>query len=119
MTLLKPCSAQTSTPAPAKSEVERLLAPLGEIARNSPNLIVNPGARFESGGAPYELPRYLFFGDQGGDTPIRVGIFAAIHGDEPEGARAIVHFVKLLEARPELVTGYCLYLYPVCNPTGV
>jgi len=67
MTLLKPSSAQTSTPAPAKSEVERLLSSLGEIDRNSPNLIVNPGGRFESGGAPYELPRYLF-------SEIRAGI---------------------------------------------
>src|SRR5437588_10680869 len=85
MTLIKPYPAQTSTQVPAKSEVERVLAPLEEIARNSPNLIVNPGARFESGGALYELPRYLFFGDHGGDTPIRIGIFAAIHGADPEG----------------------------------
>src|SRR6266446_1187279 len=95
-----------------------LLAPFEEIAANSPNLVANPGARFEVAGEAYELPRYVFIGPGGGDAPIRIGIFAGIHGDEPEGSRAIVQFVKLLEAKPELVTGYCLHLYPVCNPAG-
>ncbi len=118
MTSLKSDSIAPSAASAQESEVQRLLAPLNEIALKSPNLVVNPGARFKSAGLSYELPRYLFIGPRGGDTPIRVGIFAAIHGDEPEGAHAIVHFVKLLEARPDLVTGYCLSLYPVCNPTA-
>jgi hypothetical protein len=29
-----------------------------------------------------------------------------------------VQFLKVLEAKPELATGYCLSVYPVCNPTG-
>src|SRR5260370_13635146 len=95
-----------------------LVAPLDEIAANSPNLVANPGARFEVAGEAYELPRYWFIGPGGGAAPIRIGICAGIHGDEPEGSRAIVQFVKLLEAKPELVTGYCLHLYPVCNPAG-
>lgn len=96
----------------------RLVAPLAEIAKDSPSLLVNRGANFESEGKVWELPRYLFIGPRGGDVPLRLGIFAAIHGDEPEGARALVHFLKVLEAKPELATGYCLSLYPVCNPTG-
>jgi protein MpaA len=95
-----------------------LLAPLEQIAAGSPNLVANRGARFEVGGELYEIPRYMFVGPRGGGAPIRVGLFAAIHGDEPEGAHAIVQFVKLLEARPELALGYCLSIYPVCNPTG-
>jgi hypothetical protein len=95
-----------------------LLAPLEEIAARSPNIVVHRGAGFEVGGENYELPRFLFIGPQGGDAPIRVGIFAAIHGDEPEGAYAAAHFLKLLEAKPELATGYSLSVYPVCNPTG-
>jgi len=96
-----------------------LLAPLERIAAHSPNLVASHEARFESGGESYELPRYLFVGPKGGDTPIRVGIFGAIHGDEPEGAHAIVRFIKLLETKPELAAGYCLSFYPVCNPTGL
>jgi predicted deacylase len=61
----------------------------------------------------------LFVGSKGGDTPIRIGIFAGIHGDEPEGVRAAVQFIKLLEAKPELAAGYYLSFYPVCNPTGL
>ncbi|MCX6902020.1 MAG: succinylglutamate desuccinylase/aspartoacylase family protein, partial [Verrucomicrobia bacterium] len=66
----------------------------------------------------HQLPRYLFLGPKGGDDPIRVGIFAGIHGDEPEGVHALVRFLSLLENKPELAAGYCLFIYPVCNPTG-
>lgn len=69
-------------------------------------------------GETYVLPRYLFVGPRGGDTPIRIGIFAGIHGDEPEGIHAVIQFIQLLERRPELATGYYLSFYPVCNPTG-
>jgi hypothetical protein len=96
-----------------------LFAPLEQIAMHSPNLVANHDARFEIQGEAYELPRYLFVGPKGGDTPLRVGVFAGIHGDEPEGAYAVIQFLKLLEARPELATGYCLSFYPACNPTGL
>src|ERR1019366_9839129 len=95
-----------------------LLAPLEEIPALSHNLVANHDARFEVDGESYELPRYLFVGPRGGDTPIRVGIFAGIHGDEPEGVHALVRFIQLLEAKPELAAGYYLSFYPVCNSTG-
>jgi hypothetical protein len=101
-----------------RRSIADLLAPLEKLAVDSPNLVVNHEARFDVNGEAYELPRYLFVGPKGGDTPIRVGIFAGIHGDEPEGIYAIIQFIKLLEARPELATGYYLSFYPVCNPTG-
>jgi hypothetical protein len=101
-----------------RRSIADLLAPLEKIAAQSPNLVANYEARFEIGDETYDLPRYLFIGPKGGDAPICVGIFAGIHGDEPEGARAIVQFIKLLEAKPELAAGYYLSFYPVCNPTG-
>ncbi|HEY4952031.1 MAG TPA: succinylglutamate desuccinylase/aspartoacylase family protein [Verrucomicrobiae bacterium] len=113
-----PIKTATQTPRSHRRSISDLLAPLEKIAATSPNLVANHEARFEIGGEAYELPRYLFVGPKGGDTPIRIGIFAAIHGDEPEGAHALVQFLKLLEARPELATGYYLSIYPVCNPTG-
>ena len=106
-------------PRPRRRSLANLLAPLEGIAAHSPNLVANHDARFEVQGEAYELPRYLFVGPQGGDTPIRLGVFAGVHGDEPEGAFAVVQFLKLLEARPELSAGYCLSFYPVCNPTGL
>ena len=101
-----------------RRSIAALVAPLDQIAIHSPNLVANYEAKFDADGETYELPRYLFVGPKGGDTPIRIGIFAGIHGDEPEGAHALVQFIKLLEAKPELAAGYYLSLYPVCNPTG-
>jgi len=102
----------------SRRSIAELLAPLELMAKNSPNLVANHDARFEVAGQTYELPRYLFVGPRGGDTPIRVGIFAGVHGDEPEGVHALVRFIQMLEARPELAAGYYLSFYPVCNPTG-
>jgi murein peptide amidase A len=116
--------AETSAKVAAQSprgerrSIAELLAPLEKIAASSANLVANHDARFEVNGETYDLPRYLFVGPRGGDTPIRIGIFATIHGDEPEGAHALIQFIKLLESKPELATGYYLSFYPVCNPTG-
>jgi len=105
-------------PRRSRRDIAELLAPLEKIAADSTNLVANHEAKFQVGGESYELPRYLFVGPRGGDTPIRVGIFAGIHGDEPEGVHALIQFIQLLEARPELATGYYLSFYPICNPTG-
>ena len=104
---------------PFRRAIAELLAPLDKITATSTNLVANHEARFDAGGESYELPRYLFVGPRGGDTPIRVGIFAGIHGDEPEGVHALVQFIKLLESKPELAAGYYLSFYPICNPTGI
>lgn len=106
------------TGAPARRSISDLLAPLERTGARSTSLIPNHGATFESGGQRHELPRYLFIGGKGGGEPLRIGIFAGVHGDEPEGVHALLKFVSLLERQPELATGYCLFLYPVCNPTG-
>ncbi len=119
MPIVAPQSKIAGRPRPERRRsIADLLLPLDQIAAHSPNLIVNKEAQFETGGETYTLPRYLFVGPRGGDTPIRIGIFAGIHGDEPEGVRAAVQFLKLLEAKPELASGYYLSVYPVCNPTG-
>jgi hypothetical protein len=117
-TVVTQSEAVAKWPLARRRSIADLLAPLEQIAAHSPNLVVNHDAHFEVGGETYELPRYLFVGPEGGDTPIRVGIFAGIHGDEPEGVRAVVQFLKLLEAKPDLAAGYYLSFYPVCNPTG-
>jgi len=106
------------TIAPVRHSLADLLAPLDEIAASSPSLVASHDAHFEVGNRTYELPRYLFIGPKAGDAPIRIGIFAGIHGDEPEGVHALVRFLQMLDARPELAEGYCLFIYPICNPTG-
>ncbi len=118
MTIAAPFQAPAKPARNTRRSLADLLAPLEKIAATSPNLVANHDAKFEVNGESYELPRYLFVGPRGGDTPIRVGIFAGIHGDEPEGVHALVQFIQLLEAHPELAAGYYLSFYPVCNPTG-
>ena len=107
------------TPATLCCNVREWLAPLDDLATRSTNLIGGILGHFERDGRRYEIPRYVFVGPQRGDVPIPLGIFAGIYGNEPEGVRALVRFVQLLETQPELAAGYCLFLYPACNPTAL
>ena len=118
MSISSPTLTDLQSSRAQRRDLGELLAPLDRIVATSLNLVVSHEARFEVEGQSYELPRYLFVGPRGGDTPIRIGIFAGIHGDEPEGVHALVQFIQLLESNPELARGYCLSFYPVCNPTG-
>ena len=94
------------------------LAPFDRLAAKSASFTRLPWPSFNLAGEKYEIPRYRFFGPRGGGAYVRVGVFALIHGDEPEGLRALVQLAHLFEARPALAAGYCVYFYPVCNPTG-
>jgi murein peptide amidase A len=102
----------------AQRSIAQTLAPLEALAGRSASLLSKPMSLCDRAGRPFELPRYLFIGPQGGDDPIRVGLFAGIHGDEPAGVCATIQLLTLLEQKPELARGYCLFVYPVCNPTG-
>ena len=96
-----------------RRSIERLLAPLVGL----------PGAQFESlgtfevGAEKYSLPRFTLRGPNSSD-PIRIGIFAAIHGDEPAGALAAAHFLGEASREPDFAENFLLQIYPLCNPTG-
>jgi len=111
-------SDSAGTTVKSQRSIADLLAPLDQLAVKSTNLITKRGGRFDVGGHVYEMPRYFFIGPGSGGDPIRLGLFAGIHGDEPGGVHALIRFVNLLETQSELATGYCLFIYPVCNPTG-
>lgn len=104
--------------APLRRSLDTVLAPLDELAARTPSLIRKSLGEFTCDGRTYSLPRYVYLGAQGGGDVIRLGIFASIHGDEPEGALALVRFITALEREPETAKGYVLFIYPVCNPTG-
>lgn len=90
---------------------EKLLSPLEELSHRSDHLIgMNASDRKASRPA---VPRYLYLGERGGGDVIRLGIFATLHGDEPEGALALGRLIKLLEKDPEIARGYALFLYPL------
>ncbi len=102
----------------AVRSIGSVLMPLNRGAGEGSRLVSNYGAQFENGGTHYELPRFLFLGPRGGDESLRVGIFAGIHGDEPEGVHALVRFLASMAGDPESARGYCFFAYPICNPTG-
>jgi murein peptide amidase A len=106
---------------PARQErrpVDRLLTTFDELAEQSPYFISKSLGQFDSDGRAYTLPRYVFLGPKSGGDTIRIGLFATIHGDEPEGALALTRLVTALGNNPEIAKGYALFIYPVCNPTG-
>jgi len=105
-------------PAPHRRSVQRLLQPLDHLVGQSSRFIGASHGHFQRDGLSYSLPRYLYVGPKGGGDVLRIGIFATIHGDEPEGALALPRFVQALERQPEIAEGYALFIYPVCNPTG-
>src|SRR5438128_248245 len=72
---------------------------------------------FKSEGEPYSVPRFTFRGPNSSD-PIRIGIFAAIHGDEPASALAAIRFLQEITKEPALAANFHLQVYPICNPTG-
>jgi murein peptide amidase A len=116
-------SLQTEAAAPVKTvparrSVDRLLAQLEQIAERSPHFVSKSLGQFQVGVETYTLPRYVYLGEKSGGDTIRIGIFATIHGDEPEGALALTRLVAELEKNPEIAQGYALFIYPVCNPTG-
>jgi murein peptide amidase A len=116
VTLLK--NQTVAAPVTERRQLDRLLAPLDQIAERSAHIISKSLGRFDSDGRAYSLPRYVFLGPKSGGDTIRIGIFATIHGDEPEGALGLARFVAALEQNPEIAQGYALFIYPVCNPTG-
>jgi hypothetical protein len=117
-TTLLHSKASRTAPVSARRSIERLLAPFDELAERSPNFLNRSAGEFESAGQSYRLPRYVYLGPKGGGDTLRLGIFATIHGDEPEGALGLTRLLERLEQVPEIAKGYALFIYPVCNPTG-
>jgi hypothetical protein len=93
--------------------IELLLEPLSGLAGVQAESL----GSFESSGMKYSLPRFTFRGPNSSD-PIRIAIFAGIHGDEPAGTLAAVKFLSEMVHRPEVAENFLLQIYPVCNPTG-
>ena len=104
--------------AQPKRSIQNFLAELTADATESDYLYYSPIAKFSHQRVRYRLPRYLFLGDTTDAEPIRIGIFAGIHGDEPEGASALVEFLLRLHREPQRAFGYQIFGYPICNPSG-
>jgi protein MpaA len=96
-----------------RRSIQRFLEPLLALSNVQSSLL----GGFEVNGEQYTVPRFGFLGPNSAD-PIRIGLFGAIHGDEPAGAVALSRFLLDLAAQPHIAEGFHLEIYPVCNPTG-
>jgi hypothetical protein len=96
-----------------RRSVERFLSPLQQL----PGLECEMLGPFQVAARQYYLPRFTFQGPNSTD-PIRIGLFAAIHGDEPAGAFALAEFLSHLTKDPGPAENFLLQAYPLCNPTG-
>jgi len=94
------------------------LAPLERLTTSGDDLRLHSLRSVSPETCKSALPAYVFFGPRGGGDPIRIGLFAGIHGDEPAGVHALVRFAEMVADHPRLATGYHLFFYPICNPSG-
>jgi hypothetical protein len=108
---------QSLQPATAPG-LRELLSPLLLLAEECDDIIGTMAGTFISGTKRYGLPRFVFIGPPAEHDPIRLGLFAGVHGDEPAGCGALVNFLSDLAAEPERARGYQLVVFPMCNPTG-
>jgi protein MpaA len=99
--------------------LRKLLLPLLTEVVSSPYLIADSIGMWHLGEERFWLPRFIFQRTQRTKRRIKVGIFAGVHGDEPEAVLGLVDLVRGLNARPEVGRDYQLFIYPVCNPSGL
>lgn len=118
MSLVKSPEPDVTRALPARRSISQLLEYFDSITDYSPQVLGKSILSFHSGGEEYGIPRYLWSGPSGGGDTFRLGLFATLNGDEPEGAFALARFIAALEKEPELARGYALFLYPLGNPTG-
>jgi predicted deacylase len=108
--------ASSETVRPSK--LGRLVEAFQVLAQTCPMIDATRAGSFANAAEHYELPRLVYRGPATSMPPIRLGLFALVHGDEPAGALALQCLLQRLVDAPAAATGYELLLYPLCNPTG-
>lgn len=96
-----------------RRSIRQFLLPLMDV----PTLEFESVGSFEIEGGQYSVPRFRFRGPNSAD-PLRIGLFAAIHGDEPAGALAARQILLDLVSNADLAENFHVQVYPICNPTG-
>src|ERR1700726_4892133 len=100
---------------PSGPQAAKLLGHLDQLAQPRARLYSSPISAPPHYTLP-EIPRYIFVGDQPGESEIRLGIFAGLRGEDNVGAKAIVEFIDDLVAIPSLGSAFRIYAYPIANP---
>jgi murein peptide amidase A len=119
-------SPSPSTPDPTGEEgksmpppLRKLLLPLLFEVAVSPYLTADSIGMWHTGEERFWMPRFIFQRTQRMKRRIKVGLFAGVHGDEPEAVLGLVDLVRALNARPEVGRDYQRFIYPMCNPSGL
>jgi protein MpaA len=102
---------------PSGSSAAKLLGHLDQLSQPRARLYSSPISPPPHYRWP-EIPRYIFVGDQPGESEIRLGIFAGLRGEDIAGAKAIVEFIDDLVTIPALGSAFRIYAYPTANPLG-
>ena len=102
-----------------RQSIKELLLPLFvHVGTSAHHLRADSAGFWRVGEGRYWLPRVIFRGVASEDPPIKLAMFAGIHGDEPAGILALIDFLRFIDEHPSLGRAYHLYIYPLCNPTG-
>ncbi len=113
-----PSSLRPGAKLRERRKLEDLLGRLPKSSLSTGNLFYSPLPGFERCGRAYQIPKYVFIGPPGGESYVRLGLFGGIHGDEAAGAEALIELLASLSKDPQPASGFELFVYPVCNPTG-
>jgi hypothetical protein len=98
----------------AESRVNKVLRSLDRLSGTRKHLytarILTRGHRASS-----QISRYVFEGEQTSESPIRIGIFAGLRGDDEVGPIAVSMFLADLVALPCLGNDLRIYAYPIVS----
>lgn len=115
MSLLNP--VQSEEPVyPYK--LRRLYWPFLALAEVCREVVGTVAGSFEVEEKRYTIPRFVFHGPATNARPVRLGLFALLHGDALAGALGLQRLLNALVDDPAPAAGYELAFYPLCNPTG-
>jgi len=99
-------------------KLRRLYWPFLALAEICREVVGTVAGSFEVDAKRYTIPRFVFHGPPTNVPPIRLGLFALLHGDEPATALGLQRLLNMLVDDPTPAAGYELSFYPLCNPTG-
>jgi hypothetical protein len=109
-----PSGPTTDKELKSDSEAAKLLCHLDQLSQPKARLHSSPVSIPPHYELP-EIPRYIFAGDQPGESEIRLGIFG-LRAEDNVGAKAIVEFLDDLVAIPSLGSAFRIYAYPIAHP---
>jgi hypothetical protein len=98
----------------SETRASKVLRSLDQLSQKRDHLY---STRIRTGGhrTSSQICRYVFEGDQLRGTPIRIGVFAGLRGDDSVGPGAVASFLEDLVALPQSGESLRIYAYPVVH----